>query len=177
MHVKKQESYFICRYHEDTVRLPHHSILQCAPRGHAVDDTDLPSLVDQDELSISTAGYEEEFSIYDSLPDLVYQSVSAAQYDSEDAFSLGEDEYDDFILEGTFGAQVTFVDDANNMITLGSDNDGEGIVDPTSFQNTEISNIALRHSNSDLTDEDDLLQEQILDSITLKVGSYEDVFP
>jgi hypothetical protein len=61
MHVKKQESYFICRYHEDTVRLPHHSILQCAPRGHAVDDIDLPSLVDQDELSISTAGYEKSF--------------------------------------------------------------------------------------------------------------------
>lgn len=128
MYVKKHKPYFICRYHDDTVRLPRHSILQCAPRRQIQDDdNDIPSLVGQDEVSHSTAGYEDDSSNDGSLPDLFDQSVSTAQYDSEDAFRLGEDENDDrdFILEGAFRAQVTFVDDLNNMITLGSDNDEE----------------------------------------------------
>jgi len=58
---------------------------------------------------------------------LIDQSVSTAQYDSEDAFSLIDDD-EDIIFESAFGAQVTFIDDNNNVLNLGDNTDDEGIV-------------------------------------------------
>ena len=91
-------------------------------------DEDLPELIAQDEISQSTAGY-----------------------DSEDAFSLSDDENEYTILESAFGAQVTFIDDNNNVVTLGGEIDDERILigqeeDPREsdgFIGSEVSNIAI----------------------------------
>jgi hypothetical protein len=141
------------------------------------DIPDFPDLIAQDEASQSTAGYDSESDAFEDdtqtndnkddeksdknsnddasdVLDLIDQSVSTAQYDSEDAFSLSDDENEDIILVSAFGAQVTFIDDNNNVVTLGGDTDDEGIIleqqeDPRlsdGFIGSEVSNIAIRSS-------------------------------
>jgi len=99
---------------------------------------------------------------------LVDQSVSTVQYDSEDAFSLSDDNNEYIILESAFGVQVTFLDDNNNFVTLCEDTVVEGLAleqeedlrPSEGFIGSEVSNIAIRNSNSsDTSENDDLVQD------------------
>jgi len=125
-------------------------------------DEDLPELIAQDEISQSTAGY-----------------------DSEDAFSLSDDENEYTILESAFGAQVTFIDDNNNVVTLGGEIDDERILigqeeDPREsdgFIGSEVSNIAIRNSNSEMSEDDELLQGDDVISNNNKQELDEDIKP
>jgi hypothetical protein len=104
-----------------------------------------------------------------------------AQYDSEDAFSLIDDD-EDIIFESAFGAQVTFIDDNNNVVKLGGDTDDEGIVirqeeDPREsdgFIGSEVSNIAIRNSNSEMSEDDESLQGDVVISNNIKQELDED---
>jgi len=107
-------------------------------------EEDLPELIAQDAVSISTAGS-----------------------DSDDSFDNNSDDAnDDIILEFAFGAQVTFIDDNNNVVTLGGDLDNERIEigqegnprETNGFIDTEMSNIAIRNSNSEMSEDDELVQ-------------------
>jgi hypothetical protein len=126
-------------------------------------DDDVPDLVDQDTASQSTAGYDSDTANNDDddVPDLIDQSVSTAHYDSESAFSLSDEENEDIILKCAFGAQVTFVDDNNNVVTLGDDVDGE----QDTYHGAELSNIAIRNSNSDMSEDE---REQLVTSDVVK---------
>jgi hypothetical protein len=172
------------------------------------DIPDLPDLIAQDEASQSTAGYDSESDAFEDdtqtnddkddeksdnnsnddasdVLDLIDQSVSTAQYDSEDAFSQSDNENEDIILVSAFGAQVTFIDDNNNVVTLGGDTYDEGIIleqqeDPRvsdGFIGSEVSNIAIRNSNSEISEEDELLQGNIVISNNIKQELDEDKIP
>jgi hypothetical protein len=128
-------------------------------------DDDIPNLIDQDAASQSMAGYDsdQEYHDEDDIPYLVDQSISTAQYDSEDAFSLSNEENDNIILECAFGAQVTFIDDNNNVANIGDGEDVDGNQD--TFPGTELSNISIRNSNSDMSED---TQEQVVNSDEVK---------
>jgi hypothetical protein len=115
---------------------------------------------------------------------VINQSVSTAQYDSEDVFSLIDDD-EDIIFASAFGAQVTFIDDNNNVVNLGGDTDDEGIVigqeeDPREsdgFNGSEVSNIAIRNSNSEMSEDDESLQGDVVISNNIKQELDEDKKP
>jgi hypothetical protein len=88
-----------------------------------------------------------------------------AEYESENAFSDNDDHNKDLILESAFGAQVTFIDDNNNVVTIGDDNDAtsETNLETNTLSQLELSNIAIRNSNSDES-EGESIQEQIVNT-------------
>jgi hypothetical protein len=57
----------------------------------------------------------------EEIPDT--DSVSTAQKDSEGTFNIDESDDNFSRMEWAFGTQVTFVDDNNNIVTMGMDGD------------------------------------------------------
>jgi hypothetical protein len=181
--------YIIYEYQDDTIQVSQSQDLFPPLRNVEIIDVididhqppiDMPDLINQDECSVSTDGAEPvcyQHDQEDDLPDFISQRPdddSSAEYESEDAFSDTDDHNEDLILESAFGAQVTFIDDNNNMVTIGEEMNDHHKTNLASdaLSRIELSNIATKNSHSETSDDEtslgpigqpsvpDLLQEE-----------------
>jgi len=96
----------------------------------------------------------------EEIPDLSdpndTDSVSTAEEDSEGTFDIDESDDNFSRMEWAFGAQVTFVDDNNNIVTMGMDGDDNTKRSvEEEFIGKDLSQIVLQNSNSDISHEND----------------------
>jgi hypothetical protein len=125
-------------------------------------EPEMPGLVNQDECSVSSDGGDSVNRLVGSdgpLPVLIPQhddDVSSAGCDSATASSNSDNEFDDIVLESAFGAQITFIDDNNNVVTVGDEISEyhEANLAADALSHIELSNIAIKHSNSKASDDD-----------------------
>jgi len=123
-------------------------------------DHDMPELVNQSECNrlIDRADNTEHSVDSENLPPLLPQDddESSAGFDSEGAFSDSDDETDDVLLESAFGAQVTFIDDNNNVVTIGEEmsDHHETTIAPYDLSRIELPNIATKHSHSETSEDE-----------------------
>ncbi len=170
--------YIINDYPDDPIQVCQSDTMFLPRRGAEVIDIidigpqpepDIPELVNQGEGSRLIDRADDQSENSEDLPPLVPQhdDDSSAGFDSVGAFCDSDDEGGDVILESAFGAHVTFLDDNNNVITMGDDysKPPETNLASDALSCIEVSNIDIKQSNSEACDDENLVEPLRLPNI------------